>query len=818
MSANQPLERLGNYRVLHPIGEGGFARAYLGEHIYLNTYAALKVPKMLLAQEDIVILLNEARTGISLRHPNIVRTLECGVEGGTLPYLVMDYAPGGSVRRRYPKGTPLPPPVLITYIKQVGAALQYIHDLGLIHQDVKPGNLLLGFQGELLLSDFGLASVAHRTVSQSVQDLMGTARYMAPEQFEGKTRPASDQYALAAIAYEWICGDCPFDGTLTELYQKHLSVPPPPLHTKVANIAPQVEEVIMKALTKDARYRYARVQDFVDALEQAGQMPLVSHPISSSSPDLAGHADSESDDAPTLHRRSASLPTMPVSPTPAPSFSQPSQSPPVVPTFTQPARQGQYEHSPQRQMYPQLPGNEEEFIPTIISQPRIPAAGKTAAPVELPITPPPAVARANERRGISRKTGALLAGLALLIVAGSVAFFTLPLFRGHTSPPTPGSTATANVKVQVTPSPPPPYTPMFGFNAQHTRYNPNEASLSTSTVGKLRLDWKAPTSSSIRSSPLVANGVVYVASTDNNLFAFDAATGVKLWQASTGNYSNPGSFIFSSPSILNGVLYIGSNDHRVYAFDVTARKRLWVTAPTGGPVYASPTVVNGVLYIGSTDHDVYAFNITDGSLRWKAATGGAIYSSPAVVNNIVYIGSNDNKLYALDAATGHILWTGAATYHINTSPTVADGVVYIGSDDGKVYAFQSTCSQATCLPLWTVSTGNYVYSSTAVANGILYVGSHDKKLYAFDTNQCANVECSPLWTATLGDNIESSPTVANGVVYVGSLDGKLYALDARTGSILWSFPTGGSIISSPTVLDGVVYVGSTDQSLYAFHL
>jgi outer membrane protein assembly factor BamB/serine/threonine protein kinase len=833
MIDNNPPQRLGNYRVLHLIGEGGLARAYLGEHIYLKTYSALKVPKLMLAQEDIEFFLNEARTGINLRHPNIVRTLECGVEGGTTPYLVMDYAPGGSVNRRYQKGTPLPPAVIISYVKQAGSALQYIHDLGLIHQDVKPANMLLGTQGELLLSDFGLAAIVHHTVTQMTQDMMGTARYMAPEQFLGKPRPASDQYALAVITYEWICGDRPFEGSLMGLYQQHTYEPPPPLHTKVANIAPQVEEVIMKALSKDPRERFSRIQDFVNALEYAGQASQVSHPTSSPLLDLTGLTEAVSEDDATMRKASNSLPAMPVqSVSPAPTPSQPgrasqstlpslSPSTPIPPAPTQPARQGGYEYSPPRQLYPQYQQAEdnEEFVPTILSHPGLPAMGRPVAPAPIPVTPPPpVVAPKNERWRPSRKVVMLLAGLAVLIVAGSVSFFTLPLFHAHTTPPaTPGNT-TPKATVPGTSSPPPPYTPTFGFNTQHTRYNPNESTLSTSTVGHLRLGWKEFTSSPIRSSPLVSNGMVYISSTDNNVYAFNVSTGAKVWQMPTGSYREPGSFIFSSPTILNGVLYIGSNDHHVYAFDAVTGKQLWMSAATGGPIYSSPAVVNGVLYIGSTDDSVYAYNISNGSLRWKVATKGPIYSSPAVVNNIVYIGSDDFKLYALDAATGHILWTGAASSNFNTSPSVVDGVVYIGSDDHSVYAFQATCSQASCPPLWVVPTGNYIRSSTAIANGILYVGSHDKTLYAFDTRQCANVECPPLWKATLGNDIESSPTVANGVVYVGSLDGKIYALNARTGTILWSFLTGGPIISSPTVLNGVLYVGSTDQNLYAFHL
>src|SRR5437667_724679 len=183
----------------------------------------------------------------------------------------MNYAPGGTVRRRYPSGTRLPPVTIYSYMRQVASALQYIHHKGLIHQDIKPENMLLGPNDEVMLSDFGISAVAHRTVTMRVQEVTGTARYMAPEQFQGIVRPASDQYALGIVVYEWICGTSPFKGTFAELYSQHLYVDPPSLREKVPEISPAIEQVIMKALAKDPRQRFARVQDFMDAMDQARQ-------------------------------------------------------------------------------------------------------------------------------------------------------------------------------------------------------------------------------------------------------------------------------------------------------------------------------------------------------------------------------------------------------------------------------------------------------------------------------------------------------------------------------------------------------------------
>jgi len=258
--------RLGNYQLTRLLARGGFAEVYLGQHIYLQNQAAIKILLTQLSGDDLESFLNEARTVVNLIHPNIVRVLEFGVEGNT-PFLVMDYAPNGSLRQCYPKGVRLPLSCVTAYVKQVASALQYAHDQRLIHRDIKPENMLLGRNNELLLSDFGIAVFAHSSLSESTQQVAGTAAYMAPEQLQGKPRPASDQYALAIVAYEWLCGERPFHGNLTEIAAQQMFTDPLPLREKVPDIPLAVERVIMTALAKDPRQRYSTILDFATALE-----------------------------------------------------------------------------------------------------------------------------------------------------------------------------------------------------------------------------------------------------------------------------------------------------------------------------------------------------------------------------------------------------------------------------------------------------------------------------------------------------------------------------------------------------------------------
>jgi len=305
---------------------------------------------------------------------------------------------------------------------------------------------------------------------------------------------------------------------------------------------------------------------------------------------------------------------------------------------------------------------------------------------------------------------------------------------------------------------------MFGFDAQHTHFNPFEHMLNPTTVGGLTKKWTYSTGSHIISSPAVAGGVVYVGISYNHMYALDAATGKIKWAYSTG-----ASQVNDSPAVVGGVVYVGSSE----------------------------------------DHTLYALDAATGKKKWAYQTRGPIISSPAVVGGVVYVGSEDGNVYALDAASGTKKWAYHIGHYIDSSPAVAGGVVYVGSDDGNVYALDA----ASGAKKWAYRTGDVVYSSPAVVGGAVYVGSDDGNVYALDAASGAKK-----WAYQTGSSAMFSPTVANGVVYVGSNDRNVYALDATSGAKKWIYRTGFDVESSPAVADGVVYVGAGDGNVYAFHL
>ncbi|MBV9258482.1 MAG: protein kinase, partial [Ktedonobacteraceae bacterium] len=269
MTTERIGQRLGNYTIIQLLGQGGFAEVYLGEHIYLKSQAAVKVLQARLSSsDDTDSFLKEAQTIARLFHPHIIRVMDFGIEAET-PYLVMDYAPKGTLRQKHPRGTPVPLTTVVPYVKQVADALQYAHDeLRLIHRDIKPENMLIGRRDEILLSDFGIALVAQSSHYQGTQDIIGTVAYMAPEQIQGKPRAASDQYSLAVVVYEWLTGDRPFQGSFTEMCTQHMFASPPPLSLKAPSLPPDIDLVVMQAMAKDPNHRFESIQAFANALEQ----------------------------------------------------------------------------------------------------------------------------------------------------------------------------------------------------------------------------------------------------------------------------------------------------------------------------------------------------------------------------------------------------------------------------------------------------------------------------------------------------------------------------------------------------------------------
>lgn len=264
----QIQQRFGNYRLIQLLGKGTFADVYLGEHLYLNTPVAIKVLRSKIDSPNLAGFLNEARQVSHLVHPHIIRVVDFGLES-VAPFLVMDYAPYGNLRKPHPLGSVLPISTIVSYTMALASALQCAHDQHLVHRDLKPENILLGSKHEVLLSDFGLALLASDQELLLVKERFGTLSYMAPELILGRPVPASDQYALAVMVYEWLCGHPPFTGSSAHISNQHLYAVPPSLCEEHPEIPRAVEQVVLKGLSKEPAQRFVDVLSFARAFEEA---------------------------------------------------------------------------------------------------------------------------------------------------------------------------------------------------------------------------------------------------------------------------------------------------------------------------------------------------------------------------------------------------------------------------------------------------------------------------------------------------------------------------------------------------------------------
>ena len=265
---------IGNYRIVQLVSSGAFGSVYLAEHTILTgRIVAIKLLHSALAGSQKLELdrfLQEARLLEKLRHPYILATLDAGVyeisPDGSIPYIMTEYAPNGSlrdrIRRRYPDLIPLSE--VLTILSQIGQGLQYMHQQKIIHRDLKPENILFNANEEALLTDIGIVIIAD---IEPDEHALGTPAYMAPEQFQGKFSRKSDQYSLGCIAYELITGRVPVSGrSIEQVQNKHLYELPIAPRQLNPQLPVHIEQAILKAMAKNPEDRHRNVAAFISAL------------------------------------------------------------------------------------------------------------------------------------------------------------------------------------------------------------------------------------------------------------------------------------------------------------------------------------------------------------------------------------------------------------------------------------------------------------------------------------------------------------------------------------------------------------------------
>jgi eukaryotic-like serine/threonine-protein kinase len=265
------------YRVVRHLASGGMAAVWEAHDELLDRDVAVKILAPHLGEDERARrrFQREARAAAGLSsHPHVVTIYDVGEHAGRV-FMVMEIMRGGTLSDRIKSGREIPVRTVVRWMHEAAEAMDTAADAGVVHRDIKPGNLLLDAHERLAVADFGIARLAMEDQLTLTGQVLGTAAYISPEQAMGEpATAASDRYSLAVVAYELLTGSRPFEGSHFAVQARaHVEDPPPPPSSRRASLSASVDAVLERALAKDPRDRYPSATAFADALERALEEP-----------------------------------------------------------------------------------------------------------------------------------------------------------------------------------------------------------------------------------------------------------------------------------------------------------------------------------------------------------------------------------------------------------------------------------------------------------------------------------------------------------------------------------------------------------------
>ncbi|MFE0460059.1 protein kinase [Kitasatospora sp. NPDC058965] len=405
------LHSLGNgrYVLQHLLGQGGMASVHLAHDTVLGRPVAIKTLHTELGREASFRerFRREAQAVARLQHTNIVTVFDSGEEvtpdGGTVPYIVMEYVEGHSLRdvlnQAIAEHGAMPTEQALKITAAVLAALDVSHDQGLVHRDIKPGNVMVNTKGVVKVMDFGIARAMQSGVSSMTQTgmVVGTPQYLSPEQALGKSVDArSDLYSVGCMLFELLTGQLPFDGDSPfSIAYKHVQEEPPAPSTMNRAVSPAVDALVARSLRKDPAHRFPTAETMreeverVAAGEKGGAAPLVASPLVISEGPRANHSSSLANFPPVNGDIRTPTPQVqqPYQPPQAPPYGP--QTPPPQPAFQQPYRTPapQPYATPAPQPFQTPPPQPYQTPPAFPQQAHTPAPMPMQAPQPAPYAP-----------------------------------------------------------------------------------------------------------------------------------------------------------------------------------------------------------------------------------------------------------------------------------------------------------------------------------------------------------------------------------------------------------------------------------------------
>ncbi|HKB08868.1 MAG TPA: serine/threonine-protein kinase [Candidatus Polarisedimenticolia bacterium] len=297
--SGEPGSRIGRYTIVSTLGQGGMGKVYLARDPVIGRNVALKVITMRpdLPDDEAAQyrerFLREAQAAGALIHPNIVAVHDVGLDPETRsPYIVMEHVPGQDLKKVILSRAPLPGAEAVALVLQIAAALDYAHKRGVVHRDIKPANILCAEQGRVKITDFGVARMSGSDLTRSDQ-FVGSPGFMSPEQLNGgQVDGRSDLFALGVILYQLLTGKAPFEGeNVSEVLYRISTQPAEPPSERHADVSPDFDAILEKALAKDPAQRFQTGQELMAALA-----PLVQEEPPAAGEEEAAAEKEESDE------------------------------------------------------------------------------------------------------------------------------------------------------------------------------------------------------------------------------------------------------------------------------------------------------------------------------------------------------------------------------------------------------------------------------------------------------------------------------------------------------------------------------------------
>ncbi len=616
--------RIGPYRLLARLGCGGMGRVYLARS-ETDEQVALKVIQPELARDPAFRkrFAREVEASRCVGGPFTAGVVDADPEGSP-PWLATAYIPGPSLTEAVRGGGPFGARAVCELGRGLVQALGAIHAAGVVHRDLKPGNVLLASDGPRVI-DFGISKVSDASALTHTGTTMGSPGYMAPEQIRGEgTGTATDVFALGAVLVFASTGTGPFGEASPDVLLYRIVHEEPYLEA----VPDRLLGVVAACLAKDAARR--------PGLGEVAAALGTTAPVRTGDPRHllvrgAGtgrrHPDAVGASAPRG-------PTHPPATAPAPG-PEPAPAAPSAPT--------------RRRLL-------------------LAAAGVTASAAlgftgwKLLDDGPPA--RAGTRLWRFPVTGVLVnhpsvAGDLVYAASNDGTLYAVDVASGarrwsYTTGAALGS------------------APWVLGGVVYLGGDDGGLYALDARSGARR--WAFRTGGIVH-SPAVGGGVAYLGSSDGYLYAVDVSDGSRRWRFRTGHDTH-------SPTVAGDTVYVGCSDTRLYAVDAATGKLRW-RFTTAGAVSWFPVVTGGLVYFGSTDRNLYAVRVAGGTEVWRAK-GVSAQAGPLVARGTVYCGSG-RELRAWDARTGERRWSLATDGDVG-APAAADGVVYVGSSDQRLYA------------------------------------------------------------------------------------------------------------------------------------